>query len=90
MMKRKDVDKWADPDFAGALDRCRQEDARARRHAERRRVVLRHVIGVKARLLDQFEQAQAIFEELAQRPTIAVEVIEDGKLQHAGGSVTPA
>ena len=48
-------------------------------------MVLRHVIGVKARLLDQLEQAQAIFEELAQRPTIAVEVIEDGKLQHARG-----
>jgi hypothetical protein len=68
----------------------RQEDARAGRHAERRRVVLRHVVGVKTRLLDQLEQSQAIFEKLAQRPTIAVEVIEDGKRQHARGSVTLA
>jgi hypothetical protein len=40
---------------------------------------------VKARLLDQFEQAQAVFEELAQWPTVAVEVIEDRKLKHARG-----
>jgi len=85
MVKRKDVDKRPDPDGAGALDRRRQEHARAPRHAERRRVVLRHVIAVKARLLDQPEQTQAVFEELAQRPTVAVEVIEDRELQHARG-----
>ena len=90
MMQGKDVDKWADPDLAGALDRRRQEYAGAPRHAERRRMVLCHVKGVKARLLDQLEQAQAILEEFAQRPTIAVEVIEDRKLHHARGSVTPA
>jgi len=40
------------------------------------------VVGVKARLLDQ---AQTVLEKLAQRPTIAVEVIEDGELQHIRG-----
>jgi hypothetical protein len=48
-------------------------------------MVLCHVIGVKTRLLDYLEQAQAVFEKLAQRPTVAVEVIENGKRQHAKG-----
>src|SRR5262245_46636841 len=47
MMKRKDVDQWPDPDLFGALDRRRQENARAGRHAKRRRMVFRHMIGVK-------------------------------------------
>src|SRR5262249_9977856 len=47
VMKRKDVDQRSDPDLFGALDRRRQEDAWARRNAERRRMVLRHMIGVK-------------------------------------------
>jgi len=90
MMKREDVDKRADPDLVRTLDRRRQEHARAPRHAERRRMVLRHMIGVKTRVLDEFEQAQAFLEKLTQRPTVAVKVIEDRKLQHARGSVTPA
>ena len=65
VIERQDVHQWAKPDFSGALDRRGQKNAGARGHPERRRMVLREVVGLEARLLDQREHTQAIFEKRA-------------------------
>jgi branched-chain amino acid transport system substrate-binding protein len=51
-------------------------------------MMLRKMIGRKARLLDQFDKAQPVLEKTAQRPAVAVKVIENTEIQHAGDSVT--
>jgi hypothetical protein len=50
--------------------------------------MLRKVIGLEARLLDQLEKPQPVVEKAAQRAAVSVEVIKDSEFQHAGDSVT--
>jgi hypothetical protein len=50
--------------------------------------MLRKVIGLEARLLDQVEKAQPVLEKAAQRAAVSVEMIKNPEFQHAGDSVT--
>jgi hypothetical protein len=48
-------------------------------------MVLGEVIAVKAVLLDPFDQAQPLLEELAERQAVAVEMIENAEFKHGRG-----
>ena len=50
--------------------------------------MLGKVVGLEARLLDQFEKPQPIVEKAAQGAAVSVEMIKNPEFQHAGGSVT--
>jgi len=88
MIERQHVNQRPKLDLSRALHGGGEEDARACRQPERRGVVLGQVIGRKTLALNELEQAQALFEEFAQRRAAAVEVIEYAEAEHALFSVT--
>ena len=81
MIERQRVDQRpAEP--PRTLRDCGEENAGRGCHAERRRVVLGHVIGVKAKAVIGFGELQAILIEFGERQPGAVEMIEYAECQH--------
>ncbi len=76
MVERQGIDQRPEPQFFGALRDRGQEHARRRPHAERRRMVLGHVIGVEARAVEPFDQRKPIFVIVRERKPVAVQMIE--------------
>ncbi len=74
------VDQRPEAQLLGTLRDGGEEDAGRGRHAERRRMMLGQVIGVKARLLIQLDQLQPLVELPAELAAGAVHVIEDAEL----------
>src|SRR5580700_4960983 len=83
MMQRQHVDQRAEADAPGALGERRQEHARARHRAERRRMVLGEVIAVEAFRLKQLDKLQALLELDGARRAVVVEMIENAEREHA-------
>jgi hypothetical protein len=76
------VHQRAEAKTLGALRHRGKEDARRRREAERRRMMLAHVVGPKSRGIVEFDQSQAVFVLLAELIRSAVVLIEYTKLHH--------
>src|SRR5882724_1175345 len=84
-MDRQRIDECAEPQTLRALPDCRQEHTGRRRHAQRREVVLRDVISVKAETIKSLDNFQPLLVILAQRQVIAVEMVENTEFQiHSG------
>src|SRR5260370_19150799 len=80
MIEVHGVDQRAEAQRLGALRHRGEKDAGRGRHAERRRVMLGQVIGVKARLLVELDQPQPLVELPAEIGPAAVHVVEDAEL----------
>ena len=78
IIQRQDIDQRPEQDLFGALGHGGEEHAGRGRHAERRRVMLGHVIAVNAGRLVSFDHLQAIFVDVGQRRVAAaVQMVED-------------
>ena len=86
MMRRQHIDQRAEADAFGALGDSGKEHARRRRQIERRRVMLAHVIGAKARAVISLDQREALVVLLGERIAPVVVLIEDAELQRGHGS----
>ena len=80
MVERQHIDQRPEPQRLRARDRCGEENAWARRHAERRRMVLGKVIAGEALGLDQRDEVEPGFEEIAEDAAVRVEMVEDAEL----------
>ena len=89
IVKRQGIDQRAEAQSLGALRHRREEYARRRRHAERRRVVLRQVIGVEAGAVIRLDQLQAALIERAERLVAPVEMIENAEVELHGPPPLP-
>src|ERR1700742_3956310 len=72
----KDIDQGTKAQTPCALGDCSEKNAGRWRHAQRRRMMLAHVIGTKPRLIVEFDQLEAILVLLAQRIDAEVVLIE--------------
>jgi hypothetical protein len=81
VIERQHVDQRSQPEALRALDRRSNENARARRHAERRRVVLRQVIREISFSLHQYDEAEPVFIERGERPAVAVQMVENSEFE---------
>ena len=79
MIKGQDVDQRTKPQRPGALRYRAKKDARRRRHAERREMMLGDVVAVKAEAFVGLRNLDALFEELPQRHARTIDMIEDTK-----------
>jgi hypothetical protein len=79
VIERQEIDHRTETEPLRSLREGRQEDTGRRRHPERRRVVLRHVIAVETGLVVGFGDAQSLVVEVAQRDIASVEVVENAK-----------
>ena len=79
MMQRHRPHQRAEAQSARTLRYGRQENARRRRHAERRRVMLGEMIGVEAGAVVSLGDAQAILVEVGERSAVAVEMIKNAE-----------
>ena len=50
--------------------------------------MLRKMVGLEARLLNQLEKPQSVVKKAAQGAAVSVEMIKNPEFQHAGDSVT--
>ena len=79
MIEAERIDQRAETERGGALGDGGEEQAGRGRHAERRAVMLGHMIGVETRPLVELDEAQALFVlALGVRPR-AIEVVEDAE-----------
>src|SRR5580704_8255916 len=84
-MNRQRIDEGAKAQPRRPLPDRGQEHTGRGRHAQRREVVLRDVIGVKAGTIERLDHLKPLFVILPQRQIIAVEMIENTEFQvHAG------
>src|ERR1700688_3538558 len=79
MAQGQDVDQRAETKTRGALGDGRQQHARRRRHAKRRRVMLGDMIGVEAAAVVDLGQFEPAFVELSEARTATVDVVEDSE-----------
>src|ERR1700730_7558535 len=86
MVERHRPDERPEPEPLGALGDRGQKDAGRWRHAERRRMMLGHVIAIEARPVVRLRNAQAILvivRERAAAAGVSVEMIENSKFHAA-------
>ena len=86
-MERQGVDKRAKAQALGPLSDGGQEHARRWRHPERREVVLRDMISVKAGAVESLDHLQPMLVIVLQRQVIAVQMIENPEI-HAHAVTT--
>ncbi len=86
MIERQRINQRPEVKLPGALCDGREIDARRRRHAERRRMVLGAMVAVDAGAVVGLHQLEAVFVEIAERLIVPVDVIEDSEFQR---HVTP-
>jgi hypothetical protein len=79
MIKRQRIDQRPKAQPFGALRDGGEKDARRRRHAERRRVMLGEMIGVETGAVVKLDQLQPGLVIIPQRQVITIEVIENSK-----------
>ena len=87
VVEGRDVHHGPEAQASGTLRHRREKHGGRRRHAQRREMVLRDVIGVKARALVGLDDLQALAVEPLVRPVAEVEVIEDAEF-HAESYLT--
>ena len=80
VVERQQIDHRAEFEVLRALRDGGEKDARRRRVAERRVVVLREVIGVEPGAIIGLDQAEPVLEMPGQRQAAVVEMVEDPEL----------
>src|SRR4029077_12694751 len=81
MIKRERVHERAEAQALRPLRDGGEKDARRRRHAERRRVVLSEMIGMEARAIISLDELQPLLILLVQGKRALIHVIEDAEFQ---------
>ncbi len=81
MIHRRNVEQWAETQPLGPLRYRGKKDAGRRRHAERRRMMFRDMIGAKARAIVLFDELEPGLEKIGKRNVVVVEMIENAELQ---------
>jgi len=84
VIERQHVNQGAKPQGPRALDRRSEKDAGACRQPKRRRMVFGQVIAGEAGAFDRSDQGKPFLEERAQGRATAVEMIENGEVEHLG------
>ena len=85
VVEREDVDQGAKQHRPRPLGDGGEENAGGGRHAERRRVMLRHVVAVDSRRLVPLDHPQPVLVEVRQRDlAAAVDMVEDAELHPRG------
>src|SRR6185437_7259541 len=79
MMDGQGVDKRAEAQLPSALRERRHEDARRRGDAQRRAVVLGHVVAVIPAAIIGLGEGEALLVKCLERQRTAIEMIEDSK-----------
>ena len=67
MIHRRNVEQWAETQPLGPLRYRGKKDAGRRRHAERRRMMFRDIIGAKARAIVLFDELEPGLEKIGKR-----------------------
>jgi hypothetical protein len=80
MMRRQHIYQWSEPKTPGALRHRGQKYAGRRRLAQRRRMVLAHVVDAKSGGIVELDQLQTVFVLFAERIRSAVVLIEYAEL----------
>jgi hypothetical protein len=83
VVERQSIDQRPEAKAFGALCDSRQIHAWRGSHAERREVMLGHVICIKSAAFECFDHAEAIFIELVEFDMSAIKVIENADVKHS-------
>ena len=83
MVERQGIDHRPEAQPLRALRHGSEKDARARRHAERRRMMLGQVVAVEARAIEQLDDREPLLVIVRKRCRAAIEVVEDSEFHRA-------